>query len=74
MEHEYLAKGLTETALTTLRVVLNKNFLQCGPHIRSIHKRLHQYTSALLTAYMIQSHVCGQDNRMGDALGTKLRK
>ena len=29
MEHEYLEKGLTETALTTLWVVLNKNFLQC---------------------------------------------
>ena len=29
MEHEYLAKGLTETALTTLWVVLAKNFLQC---------------------------------------------
>jgi len=28
MEHEYLAKGLTETALTTLWVVLTKHFLQ----------------------------------------------
>jgi len=26
MEHEYLAKGLTETALTTLWVVLTKHF------------------------------------------------
>ena len=25
-EHEYLAKGLTETALTTLWIVLTKNF------------------------------------------------
>ena len=28
MEHEYLAKGLTETALTTPCIVLTKNFLQ----------------------------------------------
>jgi len=28
MEHEYLAKDLTETALTTLWVVLTKNYLQ----------------------------------------------
>jgi len=28
MEHEYLANGLTETALTTLWVVSNNNFLQ----------------------------------------------
>ena len=32
MEDEYLAKGLTETALTTPLVVLNKNF--CSVHIR----------------------------------------
>jgi len=28
IEHEYLAKGLTETALTTLWVILNKHSLQ----------------------------------------------
>jgi len=28
MEHEYLAKGLTETVLTTLWVILAKHFLQ----------------------------------------------
>ena len=30
MEHEHLAKGLTETALTTLWVVLTKNFNFCS--------------------------------------------
>jgi len=29
MEHDYLAKCLTETALTTLWLVLTKIFLQC---------------------------------------------
>jgi len=29
MEHEYVTKGLTETALITLWVVLTKHFLQC---------------------------------------------
>jgi len=29
MEHEYFAKGLTETVLTTLWVVITKHLLQC---------------------------------------------
>ena len=29
MEHEYSAKGLTETVLSALWVVLTKHFLQC---------------------------------------------
>jgi len=29
VEHEYFAKGLTETELTTLWVLLTKHFLQC---------------------------------------------
>jgi len=37
MEHEYLAKGLTETALTTLWLVLTKNLLAVCSVLQETH-------------------------------------
>ena len=60
-EHEYLAKGLTETALTTLWIVLTKNFLQCNVLLCHKHYLIITILSAICKA---SSHVKHISDRM----------